>query len=97
MARPRVPEGGRVNAVYPDEIEPELQAALSALADIETRYEQARGSVAHRSDHEFLKMKLTRELEKQRRQDRGPYVQRLAELHTRLLWLTLFKSLRARN
>jgi hypothetical protein len=97
MSSSRVPERGRVTAVYPDDFGPELQAELSALADIESRYEQARGSVASRADSEFLKLKLTRELEKRHRQDRGPHVQRLAELHTRLVWLTLFQGLRAKH
>jgi hypothetical protein len=81
-------------AVYPDHLEPELQATLSALACIETQYEQERDDLECWSGPDAIKQRLTRELEERHRHDREPYVQRLAELHTRIMSLTMFRGLR---
>ena len=40
------------------------------------------------------KQRLSRELEERHRRDREPYVQRLAELHTRMMSFTMFRGLR---
>jgi len=44
-----------------------------------------------------MKQRLVRELENRHRHDREPYAQRLAELHTRIMSLTMFRSLRTRH
>lgn len=81
-------------ATYPEDIEPELQATLSILAGIETRYEQERESLACWPGPDAIKARLAHVLEERHRHNREPYVQRLAELHTRIMSLTMFRGLR---
>jgi hypothetical protein len=80
--------------VYPDDLEPELQATLSVLANIETQYEQERGNLECWLGPDAIKQRLARELEERHGRDREPYVQRLADLHTRIMSLTMFRGLR---
>ncbi len=84
-------------AIYPDDLEPQLQATLSGLASLESYYEQERGSLEHWPGPETIKERLARELEERHRQAREPYVQRLADLHTRITALTMFRGLRTRH
>jgi hypothetical protein len=81
-------------AIYPDDLEPELRATLSVLARIETQYEQERGDLERWPGSDAAKQRLSRELEERHRRDREPYVQRLAELHTRMMSFTMFRGLR---
>jgi hypothetical protein len=64
---------------YASDLTPEIQAALAALADVETRYEIERERL-EQSAGEVDREDLLRELEDRHRAERGPLVQRLAEL-----------------
>lgn len=81
-------------AAYPEDLEPELRATLSILASIETRYEQERESLACWPGPDTIKSRLAHALEERHRHSREPHVQRLAELHTRIMSLTMFRDLR---
>jgi hypothetical protein len=80
--------------LYPADLEPAIQQTLSILADIETQYEDERDQLERWSGPETVKERLAGQLESRRQQDREPYVQRLAELHQRMMSLTMFRDLR---
>jgi hypothetical protein len=80
--------------LYPGDLEPAIQETLSILADIETHYEEERDQLERWGGPETVKERLADELESRRRQDREPYVQRLAALHQRMMSLTMFRDLR---
>jgi len=87
----------RLRRLDPDDLQRELQAILSVLASLESRYEHERGRLAVWSGPESIRQRLARELEERHRHDREPYAQRLAELHTRIMSLTMFRGLRTRR
>src|SRR3954470_24736731 len=75
---------------YRDDLLPALQSALSALADLETRYEMERDHLEGWSGPEEVKARLVAALEAGWRRDREPNLARLDrlqggpnELHTR--------------
>lgn len=70
---------------YPDDLLPQLQATLAALADLEVRYETDREHLQTWDGPEAAKRTLAAQLDERHERDRGPYVQRLADLHG---WLT---------
>ena len=96
VAPSRPPEASPAPS-YPDDLQRLLQATLSALASIETEYEHERGRLADWPGPDLIKQRLVRELESRHRHDREPYAQRLAELHTRIMSLTMFRGLRTRH
>ena len=69
---------------YPEELLPELQSMLKALADVEVRYEQDRKRLRRSAEPKQVKERLLCDLEKRRRQVREPYLKRLAELIQRI-------------
>ena len=97
MSESHLPEVTAAPAVYPDDLEPELQATLSVLARIETAYLQERGDLERWPGPDAIKQRLAHVLEERHRHDREPYVQRLAELHMRIMSLTMFRSLRTKH
>ena len=64
---------------YPADLTPELQATLAALADLDLRWEIEREAVMRTSHAAELPLLLD-QLDKRRETDRGPLVQKLAEL-----------------
>ena len=64
---------------YASDLTPEIQTALAALADVETRYEIERDRL-RRSARKTHREDLLQELEDRHQAERGPLVQRLAEL-----------------
>ena len=97
MPESRLPEVTAAPAVYPDDLEPQLQATLTVLAHIETAYQQERGHLERWPGPDSIKRRLARVLEERHRHEREPYVQRLAELHTRIMSLTMFRGLRTKH
>jgi hypothetical protein len=73
--------------LYPDELLPELQSLLKALADVEVRYERDRKRL-RRSAQPETKERLLRDLDERRRRDREPLVKRLAELQQKMRAIT---------
>ncbi len=64
----------------PEDLLPEVQSTLGALADVETRYEIRRERLQARPGPEGAKQRLAARLEQRRCQEREPLVQRLDEL-----------------
>jgi hypothetical protein len=65
---------------YPDDLLPQLQKTLGALADVELRYEAARERLGHEAGRTSAEV----ELEARYRREREPYVQRLEQLQRRI-------------
>ncbi len=75
-------------AIYPDDIQPVLQDTLAVLADIDAHYDSERERLEAWLGPESVKRRLASELAEAHRQEREPYVQRLAELHRRWMAAT---------
>ncbi len=74
------PAGWADSPTYRDDLLPELQSTLSALADLEVRYEIAQDTLEEWSGSEEDKQRLRAELAQVHRQAREPYLQHLALL-----------------
>jgi hypothetical protein len=80
--------------VHHENLALEIQRALAVLADIETRFELDRESLAKWAGPEALRSRFVKMLEIRRAQERDPLVQRLAELHQRTTMLSMFDKSR---
>jgi hypothetical protein len=89
----RTPEPLTAANVYPDQLQTEIQCALATLADVECLYEQRRNRLDNSPVPESVRARLCDRLERRRQRDREPLVQRLAELHQRLISATMFRTL----
>ena len=69
---------------YPEELLPEMQAMLKALADVEVRYEQDRKRLRRSAEPKEAKERLARDLKERRRQEREPYLRRINELQQKM-------------
>jgi len=78
--------------LYPDDIEGALQDALAILADIDCAYDERRSALWMWSGPQAEKISLLSQIDKLHRQEREPYVKRLAELHGRAMSVTLFRT-----
>jgi len=65
---------------YTEDILPELQSTLAALADLEVRYEIARDGLEELCESEEAKQRYFAELEQVHQKAREPYLQHLAFL-----------------
>jgi hypothetical protein len=75
--------------IYPEDLLPQLQYVLAALADLEVQYELARELLDEWSGPEMVKAQLFAGLEQHHRAQREPYARRLAELKQQLAALPL--------
>ena len=82
---------GRSDQTYPSDLAPEIQVALAALADVETRYDIEREAIK-RAGSEIEQEHLRRQLEERHRAERGPLVQRLAELQQMMAFALMRRS-----
>lgn len=73
---------------YPDDLGPGMQDELTALADIETRFEGMLARLGRRTGAEARR----RRLEAWRTKRREPHVLRLAQLHQRMMAVTLHRQ-----
>ena len=71
-----------------------MASALSALAEINTRYERDLAALEEWTGPNRIKDRLIRELHGRYQQRRQPHVRRLEELHQRATNVTMFRSLR---
>lgn len=86
-----VAETGRrrpVAPIYPDDLGPGMHDELTALADIESRFEGILARLEGRPDAELRR----RRLEAWRTKRREPHVLRLAQLHQRMMAVTLHRQ-----
>src|SRR4051794_18727219 len=74
---------------YQDDLLPEMQYVLAALANLEVRIEIERECLDNWSGRETLKAYLLAELEQEYRAKREPFVVRLAELKQQIATLPL--------
>jgi hypothetical protein len=77
--------------VYPDDVEPAVQDALSVLANIDAHYEGERERLDHWSGPETVKERLSSALAEAHQREREPHVKRLAELHQRWMSALLYR------
>ena len=75
--------------IYPEDLLPELQRVLAALADLDVRYETERDHLEEWSGPEEVKQRLLADLEQKHRATREPYAMRVAELERQLAALPL--------
>jgi hypothetical protein len=92
MSQSRIRE--RRTPAYPSDLTPEIQRALAALADVETRYEVERERLDQFMGPTPLKTRLLARLEARRQGDRMPLVQRLADLQREMTAAMLLRGLR---
>jgi hypothetical protein len=71
--------------IYPDDLLPEAQGLLSALADVEHRYETAHQFMEQWSGPADVKQSCLDTLSEARKRERGLLVRQLAELEQRLI------------
>jgi hypothetical protein len=69
---------------YPEQLLPELQCMLKALADVEVRFERDRKRLRRSAEADETKKRLLRDLEERRRRDREPFLKRIAELQRKM-------------
>ena len=69
----------------PDDLLPELQATLAALADVEFRYGSAREYLRAWTGPNAVRQHLLAQLDERYQQECERYTRRLADLHDRLL------------
>ena len=73
---------------YPDDLGPGMQDELTALADIESRFEGIVARLDRRPGAELRRQRL----EAWRAKRREPHVLRLAQLHQRMMAVTLHRQ-----
>ena len=76
----------------PDDLESMIQDTVAMLADIDAVYDARRREVAETSLPVPRRTTLLTQLDARYRKDREPHVQLLAELHGRVMRLTLFRT-----
>ncbi len=69
---------------YADDLLPEMQSMLKALADIEVRYEREHDRLSRSPEPDEVKKRLLARLRERRRQEREPYLKRLSLLQHRM-------------
>ena len=80
-------------ATYPDNLLPELQTMLAALADLEVRYEKDREQLTAWEGPKAAKGRFVAQLEERHQRDREPYVQRLSDLQHRTMRIMAFQGI----
>jgi hypothetical protein len=76
--------------VYPDDLEPAIQQALAALADVETRYERLHDRLSGWSGSQAIRERLVQQLEAWHQKAQEAHVLRLGELQQRMKSSGLF-------
>jgi hypothetical protein len=89
-----LPELSALALSHSENFEPTIQDTLSALANIEARYQYEREQLECRSGPEGVKTRCQQELEERHRKEREPLVHHLAELHQHTMTLSMFRQLR---
>ena len=75
------------------DLAPDIRNALTALEEVELRYEADRECLQGWSGSEAARARLLNLLEVRHQREREPVVQRLAELHQRSTMASMFRSL----
>jgi hypothetical protein len=69
-----------------------LEAELSVLKEIDARYDQERIKVENWTGSGDAKARLLEQLARRHRKDREPHVLQLADLHERIMAVTLYRT-----
>jgi hypothetical protein len=77
----------------PDDLTSQIQAALVALADLETRYQMDRDALLEWTGPGALKRRFVDQLEAHHAREQEPLVQRLAALHQHMTTAAMFRDL----
>ena len=80
---------------YPDDLLPELQIMLAALADLEVRYEKDREQLTAWEGPKAAKERFAAQLEECHQRDREPYLQRLSDLQYRTITIMALQDIDA--
>ena len=80
-------------ACYPDDLLDEIQTALTALADVEVRYEIHRKHIAGWTGPDSLQKRFATQLEQRHQRKREPYVQRLSDLQHRTMLIMALQDI----
>ena len=75
------------------DLAPDIRSALTALEEVELRYEADRECLQEWCGPEAAKTRLLNLPEVRYKQEREPFVQRLAELHQHSTMASMFQSL----
>ena len=75
------------------DLAPDIRSALTALEEVELRYESDRKNLRRWCGPEADKARLLNLLEVRHQREREPFVQRLAELHQHSTLASMFQSL----
>jgi hypothetical protein len=75
------------------DLAPDIRSALTALEEVELRYEADRECLQGWCGPEAAKTRLLNLLEVRHKQEREPFVQRLAELYQHSTMASMFRSL----
>jgi hypothetical protein len=78
---------------YPDDLLPELQIMLAALADLEIRYEKDREQLTAWEGPKAAKGWFAAQLENRHQREREPYVQRLSDLQHRTITIMALQDI----
>ena len=73
------------DAVYPSDLQPAIQEALSILADIDCRYGHEREQLEFWDGPDAVKERLAEQIEQRYRLDRQPYLEHLSALQQRMM------------
>ena len=88
----RTPSSAQTH-VYPADLQDAMQDTLSKLADVDLIYKLRRELLGSRSVSDAKRQRLRAELEDLYQCEREPLAARLADLHDRMLRVTLFRAL----
>jgi len=89
-------DGFVYEGTYPEGLAGLIPVMLQRLASIETEYEREHDRLAEWAIPEILRCQLLHDLEIRHGLERQPYLQRLAEVHDRLLAETFDRARRTR-
>jgi hypothetical protein len=80
-------------ATYPDDLLPELQTMLAALANLEVRYEKDREQLTAWEGPKAAKGRFAAQLEERHQREREPYLQRLSDLQHRTITIMALQDI----
>jgi hypothetical protein len=87
------PASTLVTQVHAETWEKALQAALSVLKDLDSRYNHDRARIESLTAKGGTSRRLLERLESRHRKDREPYVLQVAEIYQRMTFNSLFRTL----
>ena len=78
---------------YPDDLLYQLQTTLAELADIDSRYGIEREHLEAQTESDTARCQRTADLESRHWTEREPHVQRLTEMHHRMMAIMRYQDI----